>query len=494
MPWFKENRFYFFVIFILLLIMALRTPLDTDMWWHLRAGEETWTNRQIYSIDTFSYTRQGQEWLNHSWLSQVLMFLLFRSGGYLALSIWVAVSAVLSMSLIYFQMDGHSLLRGAILILAGAVAGVVWSPRPQLMSLVMFGLTSYILYLYKWEKRNLLVYLIPVFIIWGNLHGGYVLGIILLGSTIFGELLNKIFPGKKSYPPDWGEIRNLVLWSFACLLAVLINPFGIGMWKIPFNTVGITALQDLISEWASPDFHQLFQQPMLWMLFLVIFALGKSKKSIDGTDLVSLIVFSWLAFTARRNFGPFSMISAPIISRHLSSILDNWKASNTENDNNWHKFLSSPEGKIPQNTKNWINMTILGLLLITAGWKAITVTQESFVLEKEKDIFPTQAVEILQKDLAPGRIFNEYNWGGYLIWHLRDYQIFVDGRTDLYGDEIIWEWSDVLNAKPGWEEKLETRGVDYLLIRSDWPLLLVANDNWDEIFSNDTVILLMQIP
>ncbi len=91
MPWFKEKRFYFYVIILLLLIMALRTPLDTDMWWHLRAGEETLSNRQVYSVDTFSFTRQGQDWLNHSWLSQVLMFLLFQTGGYLALSLWVAI-------------------------------------------------------------------------------------------------------------------------------------------------------------------------------------------------------------------------------------------------------------------------------------------------------------------------------------------------------------------------------------------------------------------
>ena len=485
MPWFRENRFYFYVIILLLLIMALRTPLDTDMWWHLRAGEETWTNRQVYSVDTFSFTRSGQAWLNHSWLSQVLMFLLFQYGSYLALSLWVAISAVASMALMYFQMDGHALLRGSILILAGAAASVVWSPRPQIVSLVLFGLVSYILYLYKWKKRNHLAWLVPIFLLWGNLHGGYVLGMILLGVVIGGELLNKILPGKTEFHMEWPEIGKLLFWTVSGMIAVLINPFGIGMWKIPFNTVEVTALQDLISEWASPDFHQLFQQPMLWILFLIFFAVGKSKKAIDGTDLLALIVFSWLAFTARRNFGPFAMISAPVISRHLHAVAENWKLKG-----NVKKTNSSTGRNISDVARNWINLVIILLLVLAAGWKALDVNKISFVLEREDEIFPSQAVEILRNDNDPGKIFNEYNWGGYLIWHLREYQVFVDGRTDLYGDEIIGEWADILYAAPGWEDKLNNWDVDYLLVRSDWPVLLVLGDEWEEIYSNETTILL----
>lgn len=486
MPWFRENRFYFYVIILLLLIMALRTPLDTDMWWHLRAGEETWLNRQVYSVDTFSFTRSGQIWLNHSWLSQVMMFVLFQTGGYLALSVWVAVTAATSMALVYFQMEGHSLLRGAILILAGAAASVVWSPRPQIMSLVLFGLVSYLLYLYKWKKKNHLIWLVPIFLIWGNLHGGYVLGVILLGVMIGGELLNKIIPGKTEFHMDWPEIRKLVFWASSGMLAVLINPFGIGMWKIPFNTVGVKALQDFISEWASPDFHQLFQQPMLWMLFLIFIAIGISKKTIDGTDLLSLIVFSWFAFTARRNFGPFAMVSAPVISRHLHDIFENWK-SEGKNKNK----LSATAGNISDNTRNWINLAIIVLLVVAASWKAVDVNKTSFVREKESEIFPSQAVDILLNENDPGKIFNEYNWGGYLIWHLRDFQVFVDGRTDLYGDEILDDYLAVVKVQKGWNQILDINKIDILLIKSGSNLEIFAkNKGWHTIYKDSIAVVL----
>ena len=67
MSWIKEEKLYLIIVLLLILIMAVRTPLDTDMWWHLRAGEETWQNKEVYSIDTFSFTREGEKWINHSW-------------------------------------------------------------------------------------------------------------------------------------------------------------------------------------------------------------------------------------------------------------------------------------------------------------------------------------------------------------------------------------------------------------------------------------------
>jgi hypothetical protein len=478
----KENRFYLAVILLLLLIMALRTPLDTDMWWHLKAGEQTWSNKHVYAQDTFSFTRQGADWINHSWLSQVLMYILFRGGGYAALSIWVALSAVLSMALVYLQMDGHSLLRGAVLILGGAVASVVWSPRPQIMSLVMFGLISYLLYLFKWKKKNYLVWMLPIFLIWANLHAGYVLGIILIGSLIGGELINKLILGSPGSSLDWPELRCLALVVAGCMVMVLVNPFGIGMWKIPFNTVGVQVLQDLISEWASPDFHQLFQQPLLWMLFLVITVLGTSTKKIDGADLLSLLVFSWLAFTARRNFGPFAMVSAPLVTRYLDMDLEKWKGK-----------LAHDEKEISIGARNWINSAVIILLMATAGWKAFDVNETTFIQSAEEGIFPVEAVEYLQNEQLPGNIFNEYNWGGYLIWNLPEYPVFVDGRTDLYGDVVLADYLFVMSGQIGWKDILDQYGVTILLLRPDSSLKSSALfQGWTIKYQDRTALILVR--
>ena len=143
-----------------------------------------------------------------------------------------------------------------------------------------------------------------------------------MGSAIVGEILNKVLFMEFAANLSWRQIGAFSIFMVSSFLVVLVNPFGLDMWKIPFNTVGVESLQNLISEWASPDFHQVFQQPMLWMLLGVFSLIGLSKKRIDGAQLLPLIVFSWAALVARRNFGPFAIIAAPIFSKYLASLIE----------------------------------------------------------------------------------------------------------------------------------------------------------------------------
>jgi len=493
MPWIKEDKFYLAVLLLLVLIMAARTPLDTDMWWHLRAGEETWLDKEVYSEDTFSFTRDGDPWLNHSWLSQLVMYFLYYTGSYRALTLWVGICAVVSICFVYFQMVGHPIIRMMAGVFAGIVASVVWSPRPQIMSLVLFSAVGFIIYLYKWKKTNRLWWLPLIFVLWSNLHGGYVLGIILIGTVIGGEIFNKIQLDDNPDYLSWSEIRILGAWIMVCLLVVLINPFGFGMWKIPFNTVGVEALQNLISEWASPDFHQFYQQPMLWMLFGVMAAIGLSKRKIDGSDLASLIVFGWGALTARRNFGPFALVAAPILTRHLATLLPEWKTAievRFSSVQNWSSSVSESNEKIKPGFRYAVNFIILMMLSGAALWKIYDVSSPSFVELSERAEFPVEAVEYFEGNNKTGQIFNEYNWGGYLIWNLRDFTVFVDGRTDLFGDETIGEWIEISKAENNWQNRLDHWEINYILIRPDRPLATAAADTWETLIESEKLILL----
>jgi len=496
MPWIKEEKLYPIIALLLILIIAVRTPLDTDMWWHLRAGEETLLNRNVYSVDTFSFSREGTDWVNHSWLSQVMMFLIFQASSYSGLSIWVAACAILSMFFIYPQMKGHPLLRGTVLLFAAVVSSVVWSPRPQIHSLVLFSLLGYLLFEFKNSKEiKYLVWCLPVFTLWGNLHGGYVLGIILMATIIVGEILNIVLFKYFDTNLSWRQIGIFLIFMIASLLVVLINPFGIEMWKIPFKTVGVETLQNLINEWASPDFHQPFQQPMLWMLLGVFSLIGLSKKNIDGTELIPLVAFSWAALIARRNFGPFAIIAAPIFSKYLASVIEDWLSIAREKSS-WvrsvlEKSVRSNKDMKP-GLKNFINLVLICLLLVGAGWKVFDVNDQEFVKEAEKAIFPVSAVKWMEKSGMKGNVFNEYNWGGYLIWHLRDNPVYVDGRTDLFGDEILDEWQQVMRGENGWQE---------VLLREDTSAILMRNDNqkkrhfladgWIEVYGDELSVLLI---
>jgi len=496
MPWIKEEKLYPIIVLLLILIMAVRTPLETDMWWHLRAGEETLLNKEVYSVDTFSFTREGSDWINHSWLSQVLMVSIFRAGSYFGLSIWMGVCGVLSMLFVYLQMKGHPLLRGAVLLFTAVVSSVVWSPRPQIHTLVLFSLLSFLIFKYKTTKNyRYLIGALPIFILWGNLHGGYVLGIILMGSVIVGEILNKILFKDFIANLSWRQISIFAIFMVCGFLVILINPFGLDMWRIPFNTVGVETLQNVINEWASPDFHQAYQQPMLWMLLGVFSLIGLSKKSIDGADLIPLVAFSWAALVARRNFGPFAIIAAPVFSKYLTSLIEEWMSVAAQKLPWVDKFLeksNQSNKELKPGTKNLVNLALIGLLLVAAGWKVIDVNEKEFIQQAERDYFPVDAVEWLENSELKGNMFNDYNWGGYLIWHMRGIPVFVDGRTDLFGDEILSDYLSIMSLQSNWVEILDEYQINLVLVKSDSRIARALNSNGWTIEYQDSVAVLLQ--
>ena len=101
----------------------------------------------------------------------------------------------------------------------------------------------------------------------------------------------------------------------------------------------------------------------------------------------------------------------------------------------------------------------------------------------EEKIFPVGAVYYLKEEKPPGRLFNAYNWGGYLTWRLPEYQVFVDGRTDLFGDEIILEWLKIVNADDMWQKSLEDWKINTILVEKKQPITKVLEANgWREVY------------
>lgn len=476
------------VTFILIFAMAARTPLDSDMWWHLRAGEAAVLGGKPLLQDTFSFTRFGQHWINHSWLAQAGMFLLYRGGGFLALGLATALLTTLSLALVYPQMEGGALLRAFVLVLAATVAAPVWSPRPQLASLVFLSALMYVLYLFKWRGQERLWLLPLIFMIWSNLHGGYVLGFLAIIALAAGETLNHLLGREGSEVISWKRILRLVGWGLVAVLAAGINPNGVATWSIPFKTVGIGALQDSIAEWSSPDFHHLAQQPFFWMLVATLGAAGLSIRRLDGSDLVCVVGFAYLAILARRNFGPFALVAAPVLARHLSNVLAEQHALHAE------KWLVFDPG-MRMNSKVQpggharliLNLLLVTILALVAIGKMILVSSPAYVAREISRLYPSGAVAWIAQAQPDGNLFNEYNWGGYLVWTLPDYPVFVDGRTDLF-DQPLLEAYQLTNAGvPGWQDRLDQFGINLALVENGSGLArqLALSPAWENTYTDE---------
>lgn len=452
--------FFAILVFEIVFLMAARTPVDSDLWWHLATGEQTLRSGWPVLADTFSYTRAGAPWTNHSWLAEVILALTYRAGGWMGVSALVALLAAGSMLLVYRQMVGHPLWRAFLVVLASLVAAPVWSARPQVFSLFLLALLMDVVRRY-WSGDKARLYWLPViFALWSNLHGGYALGFIFLGCWMAGALLDHLLrPGEA-----WRErLLHLAVWTGLSLLAVLINPNGLNMWRIPFQTVGVGALQQAIPEWASPDFHDPVQQPFLILLGGLVAALGLAGRPVDGGGLISAVVFAAMALVARRNFGPFALASLPVLASTGWQALERLRAA----PGLLARLVPARAGQAatsPLRLQRVLDATILAVLALACGVKVYAAAQPASVSGFVAETFPVDAAAWVKTHHPEGRLFNEYAWGGYLIWSLPEYPVFVDGRTDLFGDEIIGEWMGVMGAQDGWQAALDRWKVRLVMI------------------------------
>jgi len=232
------QRLMMAILFILLFAMAVRTPTDTDTWWHIRSGEYIVRQREIPRTDLFSHTRFGEEWIDHSWGSQLIMYgtyELFGGGtrpgdsGNIGLSLYMAVLATVGMAFVYLMCEGNVYIRAFVVVLGAATAAVFWSPRPQMFSFMLGALVLYLLHLYKRRQIDRL-WLIPfIMAVWANLHGGFAIGFIFLFGFIAGEILGNLFNSEDEHVVRWGRLKKVVLVTAVAIPAVALNPYGVQM-------------------------------------------------------------------------------------------------------------------------------------------------------------------------------------------------------------------------------------------------------------------------
>jgi len=476
------------ILFASIFAMAIRAPVDTDMWWHLASGRYAFEVQHAAPLrkDVFSHTVAGKEWVNHSWLSQLIMYGLYRLGGLPALSLGTALVVTLAMLLVHLQSRGNVYWRGFALLLTAITSAVIWAPRPQMLSFLCFALLSYLLKLhvragFKPAPTAVRYAVFPVlFILWANFHSGYIGGLILMGCYLAGAVLDRFVNRRFSV-----AIRPLVLLLIICTAVVLVNPSTYKLLLYPFTTTRIGVLQKYIQEWASPDFHQLFVQPFIWLLLATLAAIGFSGLVISGVEFVPLAVFCYMALLAGRNIALFALVAGPILARYGDVTLRRVFKGIGE-------FRPSP----PSRSERLVNLGILVLVIVAVVIRAYSVLNPGALLEAEKEALPYGAVEFIRKAHPPGRMFNSYNWGGYLIWKLYpDYPVFVDGRTDLYGDRVLNDYLRAALAKPGWDRVLDKYGIGFVVVEQDSPLAhwLERESAWRKTYEDEKAVVFVRL-
>jgi hypothetical protein len=460
--------------------MAARPSIDTDTWWHLRAGAWMLAHHQVLTVDMFSSTRFGQPWLNHSWLSQILLYLVWQLLSYAGLNILTAVLVTAAWWFVYARCEGNAYLKAFCLVLGAAASAVFWSARPQMASFVLTAIFAWVLGDYRWRGIDRLWWLPPLMILWVNLHGGFAIGFLLLLGTLAGQgvsaVLGQAGPGALS----WRQLGRLALVSAICVAVVPLNPFGLALYLVPLRTVSIGVLQQFIQEWQSPDFHLLQFQPFIWLVLATLAALGFSRRRADLTDVLLVCGFTYLGLVSARNVSTAALLITPLLTRHAAAIVAELRESRP-------RLAAVFDPPPARRTYPVLNGAILGLVLLAVLIKVIDAslpaTNEKYIAAQE----PVQAVAYLEQAQPPGPLFNAYNWGGYIAWRLYpQYPVFVDGRTDLYDDALLRQYLTAALGQPSYRQVLDRYGVNLVLVEQGSPLAqrLAVDGGWRPLYSD----------
>lgn len=480
----SARRLFAILLAIALFTMAVRETFDPDMWWHLRTGELVW-EQGLPRHDPFSFTRLGEPWVAHEWLSDAFMWGIYQIGGLPALMVTFAAIAALAYWLIYLSCPGRPYLAGFVTLLAALAAAPFWGTRPQLFNILLMAAFVHIIERFRAGRlgRRALIILPLLTVLWANLHSGYLLGIVLLGVYVVGEAGQRILQPGGLPALDWPDIGRLAGTMAACLLAALLNPQGYQLWLYPFFTLSSPAMQQFIAEWQSPDFHT----PHFWffggMIALGVLSWSWSLRRPSLTELLLFLGTAAAGLLSARHIPLFTIVVVPIIGRHLL-----WAFEKSS----LYPVLSG-ETRPARPTVilaalNWL--LILVALLGAAGWTGQRIANNEVAMA---ELYPVAATDyLLTSGLAGSRGFNEYAWGGYLIW--RGIPVFVDGRADLYGDTFLFTYVQTYSLKADWSEPLDRYAIDYILIKrsSSLAALLAISQDWQQTYHDDVAAVFVR--
>jgi hypothetical protein len=464
------------IIFLLLFALAVRIPADSDMWWHITSGEYTLTHGMIHA-DPFSFTKAGEPWINHSWGAQLVLYGVWTLAGSTGLALYTAALATAGMYVIYRTSSGSVYLRAFVLVLGAAAAAVFWSPRPQMFSFLLSAVVLYLLRDYTQRGRDRLWWLVPLMVLWVNLHAGFSIGFILLGGYVTGEALTGLST-REARALHWGRARRLAVVTAVCIPALALNPYGLQIYSVPFQTVSIGALQDYIQEWNSPNFHERYTWPFIALLLAVLGAVGAGSRRLTWTSFGLLSVTIFMSLTAGRNIALFAVVATPVLTDHLDAALT---------ERGW--VLRTVRRATPRMAR--LNLLLVLLVLVGALLKVVLVLDAKAVREAQAQFMPLDAVAYLESAQPDGPIFNSYNWGGYLIFAAPQHPVFVDGRTDLYGDAFLTKYLDAATGGPAWRMTLDEYGIRLVLMEANSGLAreLRADAAWTLAYEDDLAVV-----
>jgi len=486
------------LIFVALLASLVFTPLsvkllgDAGTGWHIRTGQCILETHTIPRVDPFSSQIQ-KPWIAWEWLYDVIVGRLEFSAGLNGV-VWFTAGAIAIVFAGMFRLlvaQGTSLPTALLLtLLAMSASTIHFLARPHLLSWWFVLVWYWILdsaesAVHDTDRR---LWLLPLLmLIWVNVHGGFLLGFVLLGIFWVGsmwtwlrlkesrieESLEKIAAGKR--------VRQLTLVGLASAVASLVNPYGWHLHAHIYSYLSNRFFIDHIDEFQSPNFHGIAQRCLLVLLLIVIAALAARGRRLRLSQILLTFFAVYAALYSSRNIPVSSILLAAIAGLLIPSLGTKGFVGRMV------VVDSSLCGHL------WPIVAIVATLIIALNGGRVGSTP---LMDAHFDArrMPVDAVSFLEQSGLRGPVLAPDYWGGYLIYRLYpNTKVVIDDRHDFYGEAFLRSYLTMMHVEPGWYDFLKWRGSCLVLPKSAaLSAILGETPEWKSVYSDDVAIVFVR--
>jgi hypothetical protein len=440
---------FFVVLAVTLFLKATQPVSDPDFWWHLKTGEVMYHEGKLLDSDPFALqltdteTSREKIILRGYWLWQITAYGLYRLFGFNGTFLLNLLTVTGIAAALIHQMRNYRIspYLGAPLLTAGFYLFQIYPlERPHVVSflfaIILVGM------LLEVQKGSGLGFRLPLLMcLWANSHGGFVIGLIILLSFICGAAID--------YRHDKARLRSLLLWSAVGMCASLVNPNGYLTIRELFDFYGhnlMSTINEYSSTWVM--FNEMTKiVAILWGL-VALYLIGICVlRKIFWPEFLIALALAYLSVMHIRNIAFFSLAMLPSLGRV------------------WQEASESFKPKLPACIKPVSMLATIALLL----WLAKINLDSWHPGIKNRQMYPDTAIEFILSNDFQGNIFNDYSYGGYLLWRLAPkVRVLIDSRginSKVYEDylKISAASFDRAHNRPEYSDLLNAYKIDYVV-------------------------------
>ncbi|MGC1872908.1 MAG: hypothetical protein WA700_18265 [Acidobacteriaceae bacterium] len=459
------------VLFAMVVFLAVpKKVADPDIGWHLRNAQIQLQRHAFLHQDLYSFTTAGKPWMDHEWLSEIPYYLAWRAFG----SRGIFLVTVVAIEIILLGVLGLAYLESGSIKAAFVVgfaamflASVSFGPRTLLFGWMFLVLELGLLAEFR-RGRDFLWVLPFVFLLWINAHGSWIIGLVVLAVVGLSGCVEGTCGSIEATRWTRPQTRKLAWVLLLSTLALFVNPYG---WRLVLYPFDLAFHQKLniasVDEWRSLDFHSPRGKIVLGIMAGAVLLQLVRRRGWRLDEVLFLLIGTYAALTYSRFLFLAAILIVPLMAKDLASAMPYY----AERD------------------KPWLNATIMLGAFVTV---VLLFPSNRRLIDCGSAIYPDAAAQKYLQNFQPrGNVFNDYLWGGYLIWNVRQVPVFIDSRMDVFErNGVLADYLHAIRIEDSLQI-LDKYSIQYVLFENHRPLsyLLQRTPGWKVDYQDKTVIL-----